>query len=200
SGASPRWPRQISAARAIQGPGSWSADSKVTIRIERVPSPEPEISASSWSSSRQLAGHRPDWAISRAARQASSNDAKVTDAEARKRGLSWRRIHARVMTPSMPSEPMKNRSAETPAPSPRRLHHTPRRDQPETLDELVDVRVQRREVAARAGGDPAAERRHLEGLREVPEGEPVRAQLVLQGRAQGTGLDQGGPGRAVDLE
>ena len=46
------------------------------------------------------------------------------------------------------------------------------------------MRHQRGEVAARAGGDPAAEGRVLERLREVPERELVLAQLVLEARAR----------------
>ena len=44
-------------------------------------------------------------------------------------------------------------------------------------------------MAAGAGGDPAAERRELEGLREVAQREPVRAQLVLEAGPGRAGLD-----------
>jgi hypothetical protein len=43
-------------------------------------------------------------------------------------------------------------------------------------------------VAARPGRDPAAERRVLEGLREVTQREPVPPELVLERRAQGARL------------
>ena len=59
-----------------------------------------------------------------------------------------------------------------------------RRERAHRLDEVVDVRVQRGEVAARAGGDPAAERRVLERLREVAQRQAVLAQLVLEARAR----------------
>ena len=48
----------------------------------------------------------------------------------------------------------------------------------------------RREVAAGAGGDPAAERRELERLREVAQRQPVLAELVLELRARRAGLDR----------
>ena len=50
----------------------------------------------------------------------------VTDA--RNVGRSCKRIHASVITPSVPSEPSNMRSGDGPAPEPgrRRLSHTPR--------------------------------------------------------------------------
>ena len=62
------------------------------------------------------------------------------------------------------------------------------------------MRQQRGEVAAGAGGDPAAEGRVLERLREVPEREVVLAQLVLEPRAGRARLDPGRARGAVDLE
>ena len=59
-----------------------------------------------------------------------------------------------------------------------------RRDRAHRLDEVVDVGVQRGEVAAGAGGDPAAERRVLERLRVVAQRQPVRLQLLLELRAR----------------
>src|SRR5919108_31513 len=43
-----------------------------------------------------------------------------------------------------------------------------RGDRPHGLHEILDVLVERREVPSRTGGDPPAERRELERLREVP--------------------------------
>ena len=48
--------------------------------------------------------------------------ANVTEAEALNRGRSCRRIHASVTTPSVPSEPRKNRSGDGPAPEPGSRH------------------------------------------------------------------------------
>src|SRR5580704_8705635 len=62
------------------------------------------------------------------------------------------------------------------------------------------MRVEGREMAARTRRDPAAEGRVLEALREMPQGQPVRLQLRLQGRAEGAGLDAGGARGAVDLD
>ncbi len=67
------------------------------------------------------------------------------------------------------------RSGLGPAPEPgsRRDSHGPAGgDRPHRLDEVVDVRVERGEVAAGAGGDPSAEGRELERLREVAQGQP----------------------------
>src|SRR5262249_19050573 len=58
----------------------------------------------------------------------------------------------------------------------------------------------RREVAAGAGGDPAAERAELERLREMPERETVRAEALLECRPEDARLDARGPRRAIDLE
>ena len=55
-------------------------------------------------------------------------------------------------------------------------------------------------MAAGAGGEPPAEARELEGLREVPQGQPVRAELVLQCRTEHSCLYACGPAHAVDLQ
>ena len=110
-----------------------------------------------------------------------------TAAEARWVGRGRTRIHASVITPSVPSEPISIRSGETPAPEPgsRRDSQAPHgRQRPHRLDEVVDVRVERREVAAGAGGDPAAERRELKRLREVAQGQPVLGRAAPRARAR----------------
>ncbi len=61
-------------------------------------------------------GWRPDCARARAASAARRKSENRAVTEARKRGLSWRRIHASVTMPSAPSEPAKSRSGEGPAP------------------------------------------------------------------------------------
>src|SRR5207245_2295923 len=80
------------------------------------------------------------------------------------------------------------------------LESAARRDHSERLDELVDVGEERREVAARAGRDPATERGHLEGLREVAKRQTVRPELVLERRPEDAALDAGGARFGVDLE
>ena len=62
------------------------------------------------------------------------------------------------------------------------------------------MRVERREVAAGAGRDPAAERRELERLREVAQRQPVLAELLLEPRAGRAGLDARRARDRVDLE
>ena len=57
-----------------------------------------------------------------------------------------------------------------------------------------------REVAAGPGRDPAAERRVLEGLREVAQGQAVLAQLLLQPRARRARLDPRRQRAGVDLQ
>jgi hypothetical protein len=51
-----------------------------------------------------------------------------------------------------------------------------------------------------SGRDPTAERRALERLWEVPQRQPVRAQLVLECGAVDARLDPRRPRRSVDLE
>ena len=75
-----------------------------------------------------------------------------------------------------------------------------RGDRPHRLDQVVDVGVEGREVAAGPGRDPAAEGRVLERLREVAEREAVLAELVLEARAGRPGLDPRRQRLGVDLE
>ena len=65
-------------------------------------------------------------------------------------------------------------------------------DHPHRLDEVVYVGVVGGVVSSGASGDPAAERGELEALRVVAQGEAVGAQLGLEARAIGAGLDAGG--------
>ena len=75
-----------------------------------------------------------------------------------------------------------------------------RSERPDGLHEVVDVRVQRGVVPPGPGGDPAAERRVLERLGEVTQGQPVPGELGLEPRAGGAGLDPGGARHRVHLE
>ncbi len=65
---------------------------------------------------------------------------------------------------------------------PAALPDAARRDRAHRLDQVVDVGQLGREVPARPGRDPAAERRVLERLREVAQGQPVLGELVLERR------------------
>ena len=80
------------------------------------------------------------------------------------------------------------------------LHDAGWRQDPQRLDEVVDVGVERRKVAARASCDPTPQGRELERLREVPEGQAVGLQLRLQLRAQHASLDSRRPRGAVHLQ
>ena len=127
SGTRPPWSRQSSTARAIQASSAWSADSKPSTRIDSPPVAPAEVEASPGSSRRQFAGSSPDWLKLRTAATAAAKSAKRTLAFARRVGRSCRRIHASVMMPSVPSEPVKKRSGDGPAPEPgrRRVAMTP---------------------------------------------------------------------------
>ena len=158
------------------------------------PSPAPVTSASVGSSSRQFAGLRPDCARALAPpRRPRRSSAKATPRpRALWAGRSWTRTQASVITPRMPSEPISIRSGLGPAPEPGQPPALPgagRGDRAHRLDQVVDVGVDGREVAAGAGRDPAAERRELERLREVAQGEPVlaRAGPRAPGRARRPG-------------
>jgi len=74
------------------------------------------------------------------------------------------------------------------------------RDRPHRLDQVVDVRVERREMPARPGRDPTAQGRVLERLREVPQGQPALAQLLLQTRPGRPRLDPRRQRLRVDLQ
>ena len=65
---------------------------------------------------------------------------------------------------------------------------------------IIDVGIERGEMTARAGRDPAPERRALETLREMTKREPVRLELRLQRRPESAGLDARGARGLVDFE
>ena len=62
------------------------------------------------------------------------------------------------------------------------------------------MRVERSEVTARAGGDPAAERRELEALRIMTQGEAMRLQRRFDRRPKDAGLNARGAARRVHFE
>jgi hypothetical protein len=72
---------------------------------------------------------------------------------------------------------------------PPRLDHALRGDDAERFNQIIDVGVEGGEMTARAGRDPAAERRALETLREMTKREPVRLELRFQRRPESAGLD-----------
>src|SRR6266851_6811397 len=83
---------------------------------------------------------------------------------------------------------------------PPRRPHAGGRDQADRLDQVVDARVERGEVAAGARRDPAAEGGELERLREMAERQPVRPELRFEIGAERAGLDTRGARHGVDLE
>ncbi len=184
---SPPCSAQIASARSSAPSTGWSVDSKPSTSRAWLPSPAIVSSASPASSRRQLDGYSPDCEIARTHSAPRAKSPKRTPAEARCSGRGCTRTHALVITPRMPSEPASRRSGLGPAPEPgrRRDSHTPDgRDRARGLQEVLDVRPDRREMARGAGGDPAAERRQLERLGEVAEREPVLAEGRLE---RGTG-------------
>ena len=74
-----------------------------------------------------------------------------------------------------------------------RRHHAQR------FNEVVDVGVERREMAAAARRDPAAERRVFEALRKMAQRQSMRLELRFQRRAIGAAFDQRGARGLVDL-
>ena len=96
-------------------------------------------------------------------------------------------------------QPVRRR-ARTRSRQPARLADPRRGDHPQRFGQIIDVGIQGREVAARAGGQPAAEAGEGEGLREVPQRQIVRAQLLLDPRPQGPGLNPRGPADPVDVQ
>ena len=125
---------------------------------------------------RQLQGYRPACESARTASAPAAKSGKRTPAEARCVGPGLE-THPRLgddpegalgadQHPVGAAGRRPSRAAAATA-TPRR------RDRPDRLDEVVDVRVERGEVAAGAGGDPAAERRELERLGEVAQRQPV---------------------------
>ena len=66
-----------------------------------------------------------------------------------------------------------------------RFNDAGRRHHADAFDEIVDMRVERREMAAGAGGDPAAKRGELEALGIVADGEIMRLDRGIDHRARG---------------
>ena len=109
--------------------------------------------------------------------QPTRKSSKRSAAEARWVGRSCSRIQASVMMPrralGADHQPVRARPRAG-ARQAAAFQRAGRRHRAQALHELVDVGVERGVVAAGAGGDPAAEGREAEGLREVPEREPRR--------------------------
>ena len=178
-------------------------DSKPRTRRDFSPLPTPVIPASAASRRRQLLGCRPDWEISRTAPAAARKSSNSTPQEALNSGP---RAHPHpglgdhAQGPLGAEQRPVGRGAGARARQPPAPPQPARRDRPHRLDQVVDVRVESREVAAGPGRDPAAQRRVLERLREVTQGQPVLAQLLLQPRPGRPGLDPRRQRLRVDLQ
>jgi len=81
-----------------------------------------------------------------------------------------------------------------------RLDQTGRRQNTNGLNEVIDVCVERRVVAAGARRDPPAERRELEALRIEAQRKVVCCKLRLEVRSARAALDPREPRRPVDLD
>src|SRR6266850_7836380 len=81
-----------------------------------------------------------------------------------------------------------------------RFQGTGRSHHAQTLDEIVNVGVERGVVAAAAGGDPAAERGELEGLWEMAQRQAARLELAFQRRPKSAALYASRLRNRVDLE
>src|ERR1700730_14294182 len=71
-----------------------------------------------------------------------------------------------------------------------RLQHANRRHDAQAFDEIVDMSMKTGKMAARSRCNPAAKRRKFKTLREVPQREAMRLELVFQGRTIGAGFDR----------
>ena len=202
----PRRPRRRARGRARSARSAGSTtSSKPSTSSARVPSPrqrQPRLLGLE-----QAAVGGPQAGLHELAHRVERRRAKSrndTLAERRRSGRGSTRTHASVMTASVPSEPSSmpvGRRAGARARQPPRLPHLAADGQrAHRLDEVVDVRRAGREVAARARGDPAAERRELERLRVEAQRQPVLGELLLEPRAGRAGLDARGARDRVDLE
>ena len=168
-----------------------------------VPSSPAARPASTGSRMRQLAGHSLACTIWRTASAPASHVGKTMPAVARNVGRRWIRIQASrdhaedALTAD--HHPVGTRACAR-AGQPAALPPALRRQHAHRLDEVVDVRVVRRVVAAGAGGDPTAQRREAEALGEVAQREPLGAQLGLELGAVDPGLDARRPRDGVELE
>ena len=199
----PPWARAISRATSIAASTGWWADSKPRISRLALPLPAPVSSASEASSRRQLAGCRPDWAISRTAPRGGQEVAELDPAGGLELGPGAHPhpgLGDRAEDALGADQHPVRRGPGARARQPPALPGPARGDRPHRLDQVVDVGLQGREVPAGPGRDPAAEGRVLEGLREVAQGEAVLAQLLFQPRPGGPGLDPRRQRLRVDLQ
>ena len=81
-----------------------------------------------------------------------------------------------------------------------RLDHAVRRHDAQAFDEIVDMGIEAREMAAGPRRDPAAERRIFEALRKVAQRQAVRLQLGFERRPERAALDPGRARDRVDLQ
>src|SRR4029078_12718324 len=81
-----------------------------------------------------------------------------------------------------------------------RLQHAGRSHDPQRLDELVDMRIERRVVPTAARGDPATECGELERLRDVAQRQAARLELVFQRRPVYATLNARRLRSRIDLE
>ena len=168
----PPWSRQHSSARSIQGPTGWSPDSKASTMTAKLPSPAPVLCASAASSTRQF---------EREAARTGRSPARPRRGEEVPEADGAAGAEARPVLEAHPGlgddaenalgadeEPVRTgpraRAGEAP-----RLEAALGRHDDEAFDEIVDMGVERGEMAAGASGDPAAEGRILEALREMAE-------------------------------
>src|ERR1700730_15107473 len=71
-----------------------------------------------------------------------------------------------------------------------RLYDANRRHDAQAFDEIVDMGMKTGKMAARSRRNPAAKRRKFKTLREVPQRQAMRLELVFQRRTIGAGFDR----------
>ena len=104
-----------------------------------------------------------------------------------------RRVASQI-TPSTPSEPIISSRRSGPAAvrgQRRGATSPPGATMPQPLDELVDAAVAGRGLAGGTSGNPAADRRELERLREVAQRQSLGRELPLGLRAEQPALERG---------
>src|ERR1035437_3930663 len=156
---------QHSSARFIHASSGWSADSNASTSTASSPLPAPELKASPSSRTRQFAGYSPACEIWR-----------VASAALIMLGNGHRRARAK-RRPILKPHPGLGDDAENSfgtdehpvragtrarAGQAARFDHSGWSDDAEGFDEVVDMRVQRREMPARPRRDPSAQRREFE--------------------------------------
>ncbi len=178
--------------------GDGAAPGRRRASARRAPAAEarPRVTRVSASSeSRVTSGSASAWASERTSSRPEAKSAAIQASYRRFSGAGRTRTVTSVIAPSTPSEPSASWRSDGPGRRVRgreRAQLADRGRHRQRGDEVVEATVAGRRLAGGASGREAADRRVLERLREVPEGQPLRAQRILglgsaQARPEGRG-------------